>query len=74
MPLKAVSVKCKNFTQIATAIKNCKLLIATLSMPLALADGMKKQRIAIMPPSNCLDNQISKKTNGNWIDENTLMK
>jgi hypothetical protein len=67
------SVKCINFKQIATAIQNCKLLIATLSMPLALADGMKKQRIAIMPPSNCLDSQIARKTNSNWIDENTLM-
>lgn len=67
------SVKCKTFSEIIVAIQSCKMLIATLSLPLAIADGMKKERIAIMGPSDCLDNLISKKTNSAWIDENTFI-
>jgi FkbM family methyltransferase len=69
------AVKCKTFSEIAIAIQSCKMLIATLSMPLAIADGMKKNRLAIMPPSNYFfDNSISRKTDGNWIDENTVFE
>jgi FkbM family methyltransferase len=70
--LNIPSIKCNSFSEIAIAIQSCKMLIATLSMPLALADGMKKRRLAIMPPRDCLDNFISKKTDDNWIDEDTV--
>jgi hypothetical protein len=69
---KIEALNCKTFTEIAIAIRSCKMLVATLSMTLAIADAMKKQRIAIMPPSDCPDNFIAKKTNSNWIDENTV--
>jgi FkbM family methyltransferase len=69
------TIKCKTFSEIAIAIQSCKMLIASLSMPLAIADGMKKNRLAIMPPSNYFfDNAISKKTDDNWIDENTVFE
>ena len=51
-----------NFTELANAIFSCKMFVGTLSMPLALADGFKKDRLAIVIP-NHPDTAIAIKTN-----------
>lgn len=66
------SLDCSSFIEMASAIQSCKLLVGNLSLPLAIADGMRKKRIAIIPSLEKIgDILIAKKSNDNWIDENT---
>lgn len=51
-----------NFTDLVNVIYSCKKFIGTLSMPLAVADAMKKDRIAVVVPES-LDAHIARKTN-----------
>ena len=52
----------RDFSDLVNTIYSCKRFIGTLSMPLAIADALKKERTAIVVPENA-DTQIAIKTN-----------
>ena len=52
--------RANTFQELATALAGCKLFVGTLSMPLALADAMGVNRIALLPNSD--DRLIASKT------------
>ncbi len=54
-----------DFTDMVNSIYSCKQFVGTLSMPLAVADAMKKDRIAIVVPESP-DTCIARKTNSSF--------
>ena len=67
---------CKNFTDLVNVISECKLFIGGLSMPLAVADALHKDRIAIMPRhrdpdgSDKFDTEIAIATDKRYVSTN----
>jgi len=54
-----------DFSDLVNCIYSCKKFIGTLSMPLAVADAMKKDRIAIVVPGH-MDTPVAIKTNSSY--------
>jgi hypothetical protein len=63
-----LSIPCidvKTFSDLVIAINSCIKFVGTLSMPLAVADALKKDRIALIDKDHP-DSKIAMKTNSNY--------
>lgn len=49
---KLPCVDARTFTELVTAIHSCRTFVGTLSMPLAVADALKKDSIALVMPGD----------------------
>jgi hypothetical protein len=59
------TIRCVTFNELVNVIAGCKMFVGALSMPLALADAMGKNRIALMTNSD--DSKIAMRTNKPYI-------
>lgn len=60
-------IDAKTLSEIVIAIHSCHTFVGTLSMPLAVADALKKQRIALTQ-ANTADESIAIRTNPNYVN------
>lgn len=56
-----------SFSELVVAIHSCQKFVGTLSMPLTVADGLKKDRIAITQPGH-IDEMIAARSDSRYVN------
>ena len=66
--LRLPCVDGSSFTDIVTAIQSCRIFVGTLSMPLAVADALKHERIAITKRGSP-DESVAIRTDSRYVHQ-----